>query len=213
MLSPEDVTRYRSIVGALQYLTLTQPDISFSVNKVCQYLHSLTYVHWTAVKRILRFLKHTLGSGLHIRSSPSTMISAFSNADWIGCVDDRKSTGGFTVFLRPNLISWCAKKQKTVSRSSIKAEYKAMVDATTEVMWVQMVLQELQIPHSRSPRLWCNNMGAKYLTSNPIFNGRMKHVEVSYHFVRDHVIKKLHGVHFISTEDQVADEFTKALPQ
>jgi hypothetical protein len=95
------------------------------------------------VKRILHFLKHTLGSGLHIQSSPSIMISVFSDADWTGCADDRNSTGGFAVFLGPNIISWCAKKQKTVSRSSTEAEYKAMIDATIEVMWVQTVLQEL----------------------------------------------------------------------
>jgi hypothetical protein len=82
VLSLEDATRYRSIVGALQYLTLTRPDISFSVNKVCQYLHSPTTIHWTAVKRTLRFLKHTLRVGLHIRSSPSMTISIFSYADW-----------------------------------------------------------------------------------------------------------------------------------
>jgi hypothetical protein len=89
VLSLEDATRYRSIVRALQYLTLTRPDISFSVNKVCQYLHSPTTIHWTTVKRILHFLKHTLGTGLHIRSSPSMMISAFFDADWAGCGDDR----------------------------------------------------------------------------------------------------------------------------
>jgi hypothetical protein len=111
ILSPEDATQYRSIVGALQYLTLIWPDISFLVNKVCQYLHSPS-VHWTAVTRILRFLKHTLGSGLHIWSSSSTMLSTFSNVDWAGSADDRKSTWGFAVLLKPNLISWCAKKQK-----------------------------------------------------------------------------------------------------
>jgi hypothetical protein len=153
VLSPEDATRYRSIVGALQYLTLTRPDISFLVNKVCQYLHSPTTIHWTAVKRILRFLKHTLGTGLHIRSSLSMIISAFSDADWAGCGDDRKSSGGFAVFLGPNLILWCSKKQKTVSWSSTEAEYKTMADATAEIMWVQTVLQELQIPHSKSTRL------------------------------------------------------------
>jgi hypothetical protein len=116
------------------------------VNKVCQYLHSPTIVHLTAIKRILQFLKHTIDTGLHIHRSPSTMVSAFSDADWDGCSDDRKSTGGFAVFLGPNLISWCDKKQHTISRSSTEAEYKAMADATAEVMWVQIVLQELRVP-------------------------------------------------------------------
>jgi hypothetical protein len=108
--SPDDATKYRSLVGALQYVTLTRPDISFAVNKVCQFLHCPTTVHWSAVKRILHFLKHTINSAFLIRPSPSTMVSAFSDADWAGCTDDRKSTGGFAVFLGPNLISWCAKK-------------------------------------------------------------------------------------------------------
>jgi hypothetical protein len=107
------------------------------------------------------------------------------------------------VFLGPNLISWCSKKQKAVSWSSTEAEYKAMVDATAVIMWVQTVLQELQIPHSKSTRLWCDNMGAKYLASNPFFHGRMKHIEVDYHFVRDRVAKKLLDVRFISTESQL----------
>jgi hypothetical protein len=95
LLSTEDAWKYRSIVGALQYLTLTRPDISFIVNKVCQYLHCLTSVHWIAVKQILRFLKHTMDSMFYIQRSPSTMASAFLDADWARCIDDRKSTEGF----------------------------------------------------------------------------------------------------------------------
>jgi hypothetical protein len=89
---------------------LTRPDISFAVNKVCQYLHSPTTIHWTAVKRILHFLKHTSNFGLHIHRSSSILVSAFSDVDWVGCSDDRKSTGGVAAFFGPNLISWCAKK-------------------------------------------------------------------------------------------------------
>lgn len=125
-LSPEDSTKYRSIVGALQYLTLTRPDIAFSVNKVCQYLHAPTMVHWTAAKRILRYLKNTLDLGITFKESASTLVSAFSDADWAGCLDDRRSTDGFAVFVGSNLVSWSARKQATVLRSSTEAEYKSI---------------------------------------------------------------------------------------
>jgi histone deacetylase 1/2 len=98
LLGPEDSTKYRSMVGALQYLTLTRPDISYAVNKVCQYLHSPTTLHWTAAKRIMRYIKHTPSTGLTFMRSQSTLVSAFSDADWAGCLDDRRSTGGFAVF-------------------------------------------------------------------------------------------------------------------
>jgi histone deacetylase 1/2 len=92
LLSVEDATRYRSIVGGLQYLTLTRPDLAFSVNKVCQFLHAPTTVHWSAVKRILRYVKGSMDIGLYIRRSGSKLVSAFSDADWAGNVDDRRST-------------------------------------------------------------------------------------------------------------------------
>ena len=98
-LSGDDAFRYRNMVGGLQYLTLTRPDIAFAVNKVCQYLAQPTDVHWEAVKRILRYVKGTMNTGLRIRRSPSNSISMFTDADWAGCVDDRRSTGGFAVFL------------------------------------------------------------------------------------------------------------------
>jgi histone deacetylase 1/2 len=210
-LGPTDATKYRSLVGALQYLTLTWPDISFAVNKVCQFLHAPTTVHFAAVKRILRFVCGTWNSGMKIGKSNSTLVSAFSDADWAGCVDDRRSTGGFDVFLGDNLVSWCARKQPTVSRSSTEAEYKALANATAEMMWVQKLLTELGVRHPSAARLWCDNLGATYLSANPVFHARIKHIEIDFHFVRERVAQKLLDIRFIHTGDQVADGFTKPL--
>jgi histone deacetylase 1/2 len=116
------------------------------------------------------------------------------------------------VFLGDNLISWTAKKQATVSRSSTEVEYKALASATAEMTWVQNLLTELRVPHARVARLWCDNLGAKYLSANPIFHARTKHIEIDYHFVRERVANKVLDIRFIASGDQVADGFTKVLP-
>ena len=113
------------------------------------------------------------------------------------------------MFLGPNLISWSSRKQPTISRSSTEAEYKALANRTTETVWIQSLLKELGVHQSRPPVLWCDNLGATYLTTNPIFHARTKHIEVDFHFVREKVAISALDVRFISSNDQVADGFTK----
>jgi histone deacetylase 1/2 len=190
-------------------LTLTRPDISFAVNKVCQFLSQPTDVHCESVKRILRYVKGTLDTRLLFRKSTSTGTSVFTDADWAGCVDDRRSTGGYTIFVGPNLISWSSKKQPTVSRSSTEAEYKALANGAAEAIWIESLLKELGVSRQRTPILWCDNLGATYLTANPVFHARTKHIEIDFHFVRERVASGALQVRFISSNDQLADVFTK----
>jgi hypothetical protein len=212
-LSSEDATRYRSAVGALQYLSFTRPDISFSVNRVCQFLSTPTTTHWAAVKRILRYLRATTSHGLCFTKFGSMLLSAFSDADWAGNPDDRRSTGGYTIFLGNNLVSWSSRKHPTVSRSSTEAEYKAVANTTAELIWIQVLLRELDISLSRPPSLWCDNISTTYLSANPIFHCQTKHVEVDYHFVRERVASRQLDVWVISSKDQIADIMTKPLPR
>jgi len=207
-----DPTRFCQIVGALQYLTFIRPNIYFTVNRVCQFMHAPTDSHWGAVKRILHYLCGTATYGLHITRSSSFALHGLTNADWAGSTDDRKSIGGYLVFFGQTPISWKSSKQRTVARSSTEAEYKALVNGTNEVIWLQYLLRDLQILSISSPILWCDNLGATYLSANPIFHARTKHVEVDYHFVRDRVAKKEIQIRFIPSQDQLADVFTKPLP-
>jgi len=206
-----DPTRFRQIMGALQYLTFTRPNICFAVNRVCQYMHAPTDSHWVAVKCILRYLKGTTSYGFHITRGTSFALHGFIDADWAGSIDDRKSTGGYLVFFGQTPISWKSSKQRTVARSSTEAEYKALADGTAEVIWLQYLLTDLQVPSVSTPIIWCDNLGATYLSANPIFHARTKHVEVDYHFVRDRVTKKEIQIGFIPFRDQLADVFTKPL--
>ncbi|XP_062093813.1 uncharacterized mitochondrial protein AtMg00810-like [Humulus lupulus] len=133
-------SEYRSVVGALQYCTLTRPDISFSVNKLCQFMLQPTDLHWLAVKRLLRYLKGTPYFGLHFLCSVDYSLHCYTDANWASCPDNHRSTSDYCIFLGGNLFSWSSSKQKVVSRSTTEVEYKSIAHGTTELGWNQFLL-------------------------------------------------------------------------
>ncbi|RVW62843.1 Retrovirus-related Pol polyprotein from transposon RE2 [Vitis vinifera] len=177
------------IVGALQYVTLTKPDIAFVVKKACQFMAKPSDVHWMAVKRILRYLKGTIHLGLHFQPAASMELQGYSDADWASCPNDHRSTNDYCVFLGLNLISWSSSKQRLVSKSSAESEYRGLVSLTAELVWIQSLLQELCLPTS-PPILWCDNQSAAHLAANPVFHSHSKHIELDLHFIREKVLRQ-----------------------
>ena len=207
-----DPTDFRSLAGALQYLTFTRPDISYAVQQICLHMHDPREPHLAALKRILRYISGTLHLGLLIRPSSHPELIVYSDADWAGCPDTRRSTSGYAVFLGDSLVSWSSKRQNTVSRSSAEAEYRAVANAVAEASWLRQLLSELHTPLRKTTLVYCDNISTVYMSSNPIQHQRTKHVEIDLHFVREHVALGDVRVLHVPTTSQFADIFTKGLP-
>lgn len=208
-----DPSEYRTVVGSLQYLCLTRLDIAYAVNKLSQFMHRPTTVHWDAVKRLLRYLSGTTDHGLALHRHTSLSLHAFSDADWAGNKDDYTSTSAYIVYLGLNPISWSSKKQRTVARSSTEAEYRSVAATAAELRWICSLLTELSVSIPTAPVIYCDNVGATHLCSNPVFHSRMKHIAIDYHFIRDQVQSGALRVTHVSSEDQLADCLTKPLPR
>lgn len=208
-----DPTEYRAIVGSLQYLSLTRPEIAFTVNKLSQYMYRPTTDHWVTVKRLLRYLCGTSDLGICLYRDSPLSLHAFSDADWAGNKDDFSSTSAYIVYLGRNPISWSSKKQPTIARSSTEAEYRSVAATAAELTWVCSLLTELHIQLPQSPVIYCDNVGATQLCSNPVFHSRMKHVAIDFHFIRNQVQTGALRVAHVSSTDQLADALTKALPR
>lgn len=146
------------------------------------------------------------------KNSPRT-LHAFADANWAGDPNDRTSTSAYVVFLGANPISWSYKKQKTVARSSTEAEYRAIASTAAEVNWIMNLLQELKVPISPTPVIYCDNVSATYVCANPVFHSRMKRIAIDFHFVRDQVATGKLRISHVHTSDQLADSLTKPVPR
>ncbi|XP_021727699.1 uncharacterized protein LOC110694843 [Chenopodium quinoa] len=153
-----DPTHYRCLVGALQYLTFTRPHIAYAVQHVCLFMHDPRVAHYDALKRILRYIQGTIDHGLHLYPSAPKNLITYTDADWGGCPDTRRSTSGYCCFLGDNLISWSSKRQHTLSKSSAEAEYRSVANVVSEACWLRNLLLELHCPLRQATLVYCDNV-------------------------------------------------------
>ena len=183
--APINAIMYRRVVGGLQHLRMTRPNIFCAVNKLSQFMQAPFEHHWGAVKCLLRYLNGTRSLNIRLLTDTPLTLHGFSDAGWVGNLDDRTSTGAFLIFHGVNPISWNSTKQHIVAHCSTKAEYRAILATVAKLQWVKSLLSELLAPMQLPPTLFSDNLGATYLSANSAFHSRMKHLTIDYHFVRD----------------------------
>ncbi|GLU00271.1 hypothetical protein SLE2022_176500 [Rubroshorea leprosula] len=206
-----DSKLYKQIVGSLMYLTATRPDIMHGVSLISRYMEHPKELHLQTAKRILRYLCGTADFGLFYKKGDQTDFAGFTDSDYAGDLDDRKSTSGFVFMLGSRAISWSSKKQPIVTLSTTEAEYVAATSCACQAIWLRRIMEELELNQHEATSIYCDNSSAIKLSKNPVLHGRSKHIHVRYHFLRNLVEDGTIELIYCKTEDQVADIFTKPL--
>lgn len=209
-----DGEKYQAAVGSLLYLsTRTRPDMAFAVGIVARFCSGPTQEHWTALKRILRYLRGTHNFGLfYQRREIGSPCVGYSDADWGGSIDDRKSTSGYVFQWNKSTITWRSCKQTCVALSTAEAEYVALAAATQEALWIKELIGNLDGKKTGEMLIFEDNKSAICMATNPVFHAKTKHIDLKFHFIRDHVTQGNIVLEYCPTEDMVADVFTKSLP-
>ncbi|KAJ9552638.1 hypothetical protein OSB04_016683 [Centaurea solstitialis] len=207
-----DVTTYRGMIGSLMYLTASRPDIMFSTCLCARYQSKPKESHLKAVKRIFRYLKGTVNLGLWYPKGSGYELTGYTDADHGGCKLDRKSTTGHIQLLGDKLVSWASKKQNCVSLSTAEAEYVAAASCCSQIIWMRTQLRDYGFKFDKIP-IYCDSKSAIAISCNPVQHTKTKHIDIRYHFIKDHVEKGTIELYFVNTEFQLADLFTKALDE
>jgi len=206
-----NATEYKPIVGCLMYLTVTRPDLMFVVCLASRFMADPTELHMQIVKRVLRYVKGTLEFGILYKRRGDAKLLAYTDSDYAGDVEDRKSTSGYVFSLSGGVISWSSKKQPVVALSTTEAEYIAAAYYATQGIWLKQILDKLSQTEGLDITIFCDNSSTIKLSKNPVFHGHSKHIEVQFHFLcelnNDGKVKLIHCNSF----NQVADIMTKPL--
>ncbi|KAK6126917.1 hypothetical protein DH2020_039332 [Rehmannia glutinosa] len=203
---------YRALIGSLLYLIASMLDITFAVGVCARFQSAPKESHMTETKRILRYLKGCQEVGLWYPKDKEGgfKLARYSDSDYAGCRVDRKSTSDTCQMIGNRLVSWVSKKQNSIATSTTEAEYIAAGSCCAKVLWMRQQLRDYVIEEQEIP-IMCGNTSAIAITWNPVLHSRTKHIDVRYHFIRDHVEKKDITLEYISTDKKLADIFTKPL--
>ena len=204
---------YCELIGSLQYAALaTRPDISYAVGRLAQFLTNPGHAHMEAALRVLQYLKGMKTCTLNLGGTIPD-IAGFSDSDWGGARDDRKSIGAYVFRIGDGAVSWKSKKQNSVALSSVEAEYMAMCQAAKEAVWLTGLLEDLGLDRQAPLVIFGDNQGALALAQNPVFHLRSKHIAIQYHFTRELVHMQQIVVKYIPMKVMLADALTKSLPR
>ncbi|XP_019099653.1 PREDICTED: uncharacterized protein LOC109132484 [Camelina sativa] len=210
-LEPARATSYRELIGRLLYLTITRPDINFAVHNLSQVLSCPTDTHLQAAYQICHYIKGNPVQGLFYAANSEPCLNDFSDVDWGTCPETRRSISGFCVYLGKSLIRLKSKKQQVTSLSSTESEYRSMVLATCELLWLNQLLKDLQVTVTSPAKLFCDNKSTIHIATNPVFHERMKHIEIDCHTIRDQMKNGFLKLFSVSSANQHVDILTKAL--
>ncbi|GJW97217.1 hypothetical protein Tco_0179025 [Tanacetum coccineum] len=210
--TPTDQTTYRRMIGGLMYLTASRPDIVFVTFVCARYQARPIVKHLKEVKRIFRYLRQSYNMGLWYPKDSGFKLIAYSDADHAGCKDDCKSTSGGLQFLGGKLMSWSSKKQDCTAMSTAEAEYVSLSACCTQVIWMRTKLLDYGYKYNRIP-MYCDSKSAIAISCNPVQHSKTKHIDIRYHFIKEHVEKGTVEIYFVGIEYQLANLFTKALPK
>lgn len=206
-----DETLYKQIVGSLMYLTATRSDMLFVVSLISRYMAKPTELHMQAAKRALRYLKGTVSLGIFYKKGGTKELFGFTDSDYAGDVEDRKSTSGYVFLLSNGAVSWSSKKQPIVTLSTTEAEFVVAAACACQAVWMRGILKKLSLTQHGCTTLMCDNSSTIKLSKNPVLHGRSKHIDVRFHFLRDLTRDGTMELMHCGTQDQVADLLTKPL--
>jgi hypothetical protein len=204
---------YKSIIGILSFLAdRSRPDLMFSIRKLSQFSDNPSSEHWNSIKHVLRYLSNTRDFGIYLSPTDCKLVG-YSDADWAGDVNDRKSFSGQVCMFGNVPISWRASKQNCVSLSSAESEYIALNECVRETLWLDSILRELNVIDQfvDVPDIYCDNRSAISLSLNRVENRSSKHIEIKYHYIREIVEQEKINLKYVATTENVADIFTKVL--